>query len=73
MPTVKDWIRRGTLKGQMVGSRWSVSEGSVGKVFNIRQALAGMEENGYPTEEEIYELTKRVRHQMVAEKKAQFE
>lgn len=70
IPTVKEWIRRGTLKGRPVGNRWWVSEESVDKVRTVRKMLADMEEEGYPTEEEIYELTKKVRRQTSAQKKA---
>lgn len=70
IPTVKEWIRRGTLKGRPVENRWWVSEESVEKVLTVRKMLADMEEEGYPTEEEIHELTKKVRRQMSAAKKA---
>jgi len=67
VPTVKDWIRRGTLEGQPIGSRWRVSEASVDKVLEVRGMLTEMEEEGYPTEDEIQELTRRVRRQRAAE------
>ena len=69
VPPVKDWIRRGTLEGQPVGSRWRVSAASVDKVLRVRGMLAEMEDEGYPTEEEIRELIRRVRRQMAAETK----
>lgn len=68
IPTVKDWIRRGTLEGQPVGGRWRVSAASVDKVLQIRGMLTAMEDEGYPTDEEIDELTRRVRRQMAAER-----
>ena len=71
IPTVKDWIRRGTLEGQRVGSRWRVSEASVDKVLQVRETLAESDEAGYPTEEEIQELTKKVRRQMATERDRQ--
>lgn len=71
IPTVKDWIRRGTLKGRQVGNRWWVSVESVERVLGIREMLAEMEEDGYPTEEEIHDLTKRIRRRMGGQKRAE--
>lgn len=71
VPTVKDWIRRGTLEGQPVGSRWRVSAASVDKVLDVRGMLAGMEDEGYPTEEEIRALTRRARRHLVSERARQ--
>jgi excisionase family DNA binding protein len=68
IPTVKDWIKRGTLVGQLVGGRWRVSSASVDKVLEVRQVLTEAEAEGYPSEAEIQELTTRVRRQMSAEK-----
>lgn len=62
IPTIKDWIRRGTLKGVPVGSRWMVSEESVERILGIRKTLGDLDEEGYPTFEEIVELTKETRH-----------
>jgi len=67
VPTVKDWIRRGTLEGQPVGSRWRVAAASVEKVLQVRRTLVEMGAEGYPTEEEVRELVQRVRHQLAAE------
>lgn len=64
VPTVKDWIRRGTLEGQPVGSRWRVSTASIDKVLQIRGTLVEIQEEGYPTEEEVREMTREVRRQM---------
>ncbi|HVC33656.1 MAG TPA: helix-turn-helix domain-containing protein [Chloroflexota bacterium] len=71
VPTVKDWIRRGTLEGQPVGSRWRVSEASVDKVLRVREMVAEQDEEGYPSEEEIRALTRQVRRQMAAEQAQQ--
>ena len=68
VPTVKDWIRRGTLEGQPVGSRWRVSTASVDKVLQVRGMLAEMEDEGNPTAEEIRVRTRRVRREMAAER-----
>ena len=68
--TVKEWVKRGTLKGVDTGTRWLVSEDSVERILRIRKTIAEIEEEGYPTPEEIYELTKKVRQQMVSDKKA---
>ncbi|HZK67536.1 MAG TPA: helix-turn-helix domain-containing protein [Chloroflexota bacterium] len=68
--TVKEWVKRGTLKGADTGTRWLVSEESVERILRIRKSVAEMEEEGYPTPEEVHELTKRVRRQMASEKKA---
>ena len=61
IPTVKDWIRRGTLDGGPVGGRWLVDEGSVERVLRIRRILREMDEEGNPTDEEIRELYSRRR------------
>ncbi len=68
--TVKEWVRRGTLKGVDTGTRWLVSEDSVERILRIRKTIAEIDEEGYPTPEEIYELTKKVRQHMASEKKA---
>lgn len=73
VPTVKDWIRRGTLEGQPVGARWRVSAASVDKVLQVRGMLAEMEAEGYPTEEEIRDLTRRARRQMAADQARQID
>lgn len=67
IPTVKDWIRRGTLEGQPVGSRWRVSAASVDKVLQVRSFLSEMGSEGYPTEDEIRELTRQARRQMASQ------
>ncbi|HEX5415359.1 MAG TPA: helix-turn-helix domain-containing protein [Chloroflexota bacterium] len=67
IPTVKEWIRRGTLEGQPVGSRWRVSAASVEKVLQIRGILDEMDGEGRPPDDEIQEMTRDVRHRMRAE------
>ena len=69
IPTVKDWIKRGTITGRQVGSRWYVSDASVEKVLGLRQVLAEMDHEGIPTEEEIRQLTKKIRRQMQAQER----
>ncbi len=61
IPTVKRWIERGALSGVDTGTRWLVTEESVDRVIRIRRNLQEMDEEGNPTDEEIYELTKRTR------------
>jgi excisionase family DNA binding protein len=68
--TVKEWVKRGTLRGVDTGTRWLVSEDSVERILRIRKSVAEIDEEGYPTPEEIYELTKKVRRQMASDKKA---
>ena len=68
--TVKEWVKRGTLRGVDTGTRWLVSEHSVERILKIRQTIAEIDEEGYPTPQEIYELTKKVRRQMASDKKA---
>ncbi len=68
--TVKEWVKRGTLRGVDTGTRWLVSEESVERILRIRKSVAEIDEEGYPTPEEIYELTKKVRRQMASDKKA---
>lgn len=48
--SVRDWINRGTLTGQRLGSRWRVSGESVNKVLGLRRVLADMDLEGYPPE-----------------------
>lgn len=69
IPTIKEWVRRGTLKGTPVGSRWVVSEDSVERIVGIRKALDDLDEEGYPTPEEIASLTREARRAVEAGKK----
>ncbi|TAK29743.1 MAG: DNA-binding protein [Chloroflexota bacterium] len=69
IPTVKAWIGRGALVGRQIGDRWWVSAESVDEVLNFGRSLAELEQDGIPTEEEIHEIIKRVRHQLVAEER----
>ena len=59
--TVKNWLRRGTLRGVNTGTRWLVSAESVETIEGIRRTFADMQSEGYPSPEEIYELTNRTR------------
>jgi excisionase family DNA binding protein len=61
IPSVKRWIERGTLKGSQVGGRWLVAEESVERILRIRQLLKEMDEEGYPTDEEIQDMYRRRR------------
>ncbi|MBI2907030.1 MAG: helix-turn-helix domain-containing protein [Chloroflexi bacterium] len=70
IPTIKDWIRRGTLKGAPMGSRWAVSEESVERILGIRKTLGDLEQEGYPTPEEIMQLTKEPRRHSTMGRKA---
>lgn len=69
IPTVKDWIKRGTLKGTPVGSRWIASEESVERILGIRKALGDLEEEGFPSPEEIARLTRETRRASTTGKK----
>ncbi len=69
IPTVKDWIRRGTLTGRQVGSRWHVSQESVRKVLGLRQVLAEMDQRSHSTRQQTHDLNKRVRRQVGAEER----
>ncbi len=44
IPTVKDWVKRGTLNGIDTGTRWLVSEASVERIVGLRQTLDEMDE-----------------------------
>jgi len=70
IPTVKAWIVRGALIGRQIGDRWWVLAQSVDELLNVGRSVAELEEGGFPTEEEIYEITKKVRRQMGVEKRA---
>lgn len=59
--TIKNWLQRGTLRGVNTGTRWLVSAESVETIEGIRRTFADMESEGYPSPEEIHELTKRTR------------
>lgn len=41
------------------------------KVLKIREIVREMEDEGYPTAEEVQELTKRIRRQIAAEQRRQ--
>ncbi len=45
IPTVKDWVKRGTLNGIDTGTRWLVSEASVERIVGLRQTLDDMDES----------------------------
>ena len=45
IPTVKDWVKRGTLNGIDTGTRWLVSEASVERIVGLRQTLDEMDES----------------------------
>lgn len=71
IPTVKEWIRRGALTGRQVGTRWWVSAESVDDVLGFGRSLAELEEDGSTGDAEgIYEITKKIRRQLGAEKRA---
>jgi excisionase family DNA binding protein len=71
IPTVKDWIRRGTLEGQPVGSRWRVSAASVEKVLQLRDVFDEMEDDGRVPDDEIQEMTRSARRKLQAEQEHQ--
>lgn len=56
IPTVKRWIERGTLNGGPVGGRWLVAVESVERIVKIRQLFKELDEEGYPSDEEIREM-----------------
>ncbi len=63
IPTVKDWVKRGTLNGIDTGTRWLVSEASVERIVGLRQTLDEMEESyGHPdgTAEPVKNARRRV-------------
>jgi excisionase family DNA binding protein len=60
-PTVKRWIRRGALRGVCLGSRWLVSQESVGQALHLRSALTSLDQEGNPSPEEIQTLLDRPR------------
>lgn len=59
--TIKNWVQRGTLRGVNIGTRWLISEESVETIEGVRRAVADMDAEGYPTADEIRDLTKRTR------------
>lgn len=59
--TIKNWLGRSTLRGVNTGTRWLVSEESVETIEGIRRTFAEMAAEGYPSPEEIRELTRRTR------------
>ncbi|MBI4316914.1 MAG: helix-turn-helix domain-containing protein [Chloroflexi bacterium] len=70
IPTVKAWISRGALIGRQVGDRWWVSTESVEDVLSFGRGVAELEEDGLSAEDEVREVTGKIRHQMGAEKRA---
>ena len=70
IPTVKAWIFRGALVGRQVGDRWWVSRESVEDVLGFGSKVAQLEQEDLPTEEEAGQVTKEVRRQMGAERRA---
>lgn len=70
IPTVKAWILRGALVGRQVGDRWWVSRESVEEVLGFGSGVAQLEQEGSVTEKEATQITREVRRQMGAEKRA---
>lgn len=68
LTTVRRWVERGVLDGVDTGTRLLVSAESVDRILQARQLAREMDEEGTPTEGELYELTRRVRRQMHAER-----
>lgn len=60
IPTVKDWVRRGTLNGLDTGTRWLVSEASVERIVGLRRTLGEMDQN-YGKAGELPEPARRSR------------
>ncbi|HET8625877.1 MAG TPA: helix-turn-helix domain-containing protein [Thermomicrobiales bacterium] len=54
IPTVKRWVRHGTLAGQRISGRWLVTEESVDRVLAARQALDALAGEEYPTPEDMH-------------------
>ncbi len=63
IPTVKDWVKRGTLNGIDTGTRWLVSEASVERIVGLRQTLDEMEES-YGSPDETAEQIKNARRRV---------
>ncbi|GEM_PF-1165952 len=70
IPTVKAWILRSALVGRQVGDRWWVSRESVDSVLGFGSGIAQLGREDSPTEEESIEMTRKVRRQMGAERRA---
>jgi hypothetical protein len=52
IPTVKRWVRHGTLDGQRINGRWLVTEEGVDRVLAARLALDALTAEGYPAAED---------------------
>jgi excisionase family DNA binding protein len=59
IPTVKRWIERGTLTGGPLGGRWVVAQEGVDRLCRLREALAGLDQEGNPNPEELREIYRR--------------
>ncbi|MHB1159147.1 MAG: helix-turn-helix domain-containing protein [Chloroflexota bacterium] len=68
LTTVRRWVERGVLEGVDTGTRLLVSQESVDRILKARQLQREMDAEGISTEGELYELTRRVRRQMNAER-----
>jgi excisionase family DNA binding protein len=56
IPTIEDWIGRGTLRGGRIRGRTIVTRDSVEGIVRLREVLNALDEEGNPTFEEIQEL-----------------
>lgn len=61
IPTVKNWIGRGTLIGSELGGRWYVAKESVERILEIRRLSAEMDAEGNPTIEDILRIREKLR------------
>lgn len=68
LTTVRRWVGRNVLEGVDTGTRLLVSRESVDRILRARQLQREMDAEGIPTGEELYDLTKRVRRELNAER-----
>lgn len=64
---VKRWIEWGTLYGGPINGRWLVAAEDVERVLRVRRTLAEIQQEGFPTDEELRALYDPSRHSPVGE------
>jgi excisionase family DNA binding protein len=58
---IEEWIGRGGLDAVKAGGRWLVSAEDVASAIRLRDTLREMDQEGYPTYEEIDQMYSRRR------------
>ena len=56
IPTVTRWVERGALVGARPSGRWLIAAASVERLLQLRAALREIEQEGFPSDDELQQL-----------------